>query len=61
MNKIVNEKALAVLNKAIIKGLVCDGRKRPGIVIESMSQTDRETLGKLTSADTQQQRPDLLG
>ncbi len=35
---------LAVLYKAILYGLSCSGRKRPGAIIESMSQQDREVL-----------------
>lgn len=51
---------LAVLEKAIFWGLACDGRKKPGAVIESLSKEDREVLKSLTSADTQDQRPGLL-
>lgn len=56
--KKVNEKALAVLDHAIVMGLACDAfKKRPGIVIQKMSEKDRLVLQELTSHDTENQRP----
>lgn len=55
------EKMLEVLNKAIVYGFACDAhKKRPGIVIQHMSQADRDILKELTSKDTENQRPLFL-
>ncbi len=55
-----NEQALDKLNLAIMYGLSCDGKKRPGAVIQSMKLEDRKILEELTSEDTEQQRPIFL-
>lgn len=60
MKSTINNDALRVLDKAIVYGLSCSGRKKPGVVIESLSKEDRKVLSELTSDDAIQQRPIFL-
>lgn len=59
--KKVNEKALSVLDKAIMYGFSCDAfKKKPGFIIQKMSEKDKLVLQELTSHDTENQRPIFL-
>ena len=55
----MSEKALRVLDKAILYGMCRDGAKRPGVIIQALSQDDRDALKELTSDDTINQRVEL--
>lgn len=55
-----NNRALAVLDKAIVLGLSCDASKRPGVVIAKLSDADRAALRDLQADDAANHRPIFL-